>query len=230
MHDPLRLSALRGVASMRVSFGDFVLDRGTRQLLCGARPRHLGPKAFDLLEILIGHRPNVVSKQRIRDRLWPTTFVTEWALASVVAEVRAALQEDPKAPRFVRTVHRVGYAFCGEAHESTERSPVEVPTSYRLQLEGREVALRAGAHVLGRVVDGLTRIDSSSVSRRHAMIVIEDGAATLEDLGSKNGTFLRGKRISAPTPLVDGDEFRLGRVRITLKAARDGATTGTDVE
>jgi DNA-binding winged helix-turn-helix (wHTH) protein len=215
---------------MRVSFGDFVLDRGTRQLLCGASPRHLGPKAFELLEILLGHRPNVVSKQRIRDRLWPKTFVTEWALASVVAEVRAALQENSKAPRFVRTVHRVGYAFCGEADESTERPSVEVPTICRLQLEGREVVLPAGAHVLGRDVDGATRIDSSSVSRRHALVVIEDGAATLEDLGSKNGTFLRGKRISAPMALVDGDEFRLGRVRITLRASRAGATTGTDVD
>jgi hypothetical protein len=166
----------------------------------------------------------------MRDRLWPTTFVTEWALASVVAEVRAALQEDSKAPRFVRTVHRVGYAFCGEARESTEWSPVEAATICWLQLEGREVALRSGAHVLGRIADGVTRIDSSSVSRRHALIVIEDGAVTLKDLDSKNGTFLRGQRISAPTPLVDGDEFRLGRVRVTLKAARDGATTGTDVE
>ena len=103
-------------------------------------------------------------------------------------------------------------------------------TAYRLVLQGREVDLRAGENLLGRVAEGVAWIDSSSVSRRHARILVEGGAPVLEDLGSKNGTFLHGQRISAPTPLVDGDVFRLGRVSITLKALRDGATTGTDAD
>ena len=215
--------------SMRVRFGHFVLDRGTRQLLREGELRHLGPKAFELLELLLGHRPNVVTKERIRDRLWPETFVSEWALASVVAEVRSALGEDPKEPRFVRTVHRVGYAFCGDADES-EPARRQGPTAYRLVLQGHEVALRAGENLLGRVAEGVAWIDSSSVSRRHARIVIEEGAPVLEDLGSKNGTFLRGERILAPTRLADGDVFRLGRVNMTLRALRDGDTTGTDAD
>jgi DNA-binding winged helix-turn-helix (wHTH) protein len=223
------LAARGGVVSMRVSFGDFVLDRGTRQLLRGAEVCHLGPKAFELLELLLGHRPNVVPKERIRDRLWPEIFVSDWALASVVAELRSALDEAANAPRFVRTVHRVGYAFCGEAHEAHEAAPEPFgPTAYRLVLLGREVDLRAGENLLGRVSDGVAWIDSSSVSRRHARILIGGGAPLLEDLGSKNGTFLHGERISVPTPLADGDVFRLGRVNITLRALRDGITTGTD--
>ena len=217
------------MASTGVRFGHFVLDRGTRQLWREGDLRHLGPKAFELLELLLGHRPNVVTKERIRDRLWPETFVSEWALASVVAEVRSALDEDPKKPRFVRTVHRVGYAFCGEAEESGPARAVAA-TAYRLVLEGREVDLHAGENLLGRVAEGIAWIDSSSVSRRHARIVIEDGTPVLEDLGSKNGTYLRGERISAPTRLADGDVFRLGRVHVTLRALRDGDTTGTDVD
>lgn len=222
-------SAHRTVTTTGLRFGHFVLDRGTRELRRRGELRHLGPKAFELLELLLGQRPNVVTKQRIRDRLWPETFVSEWALASVVAEVRSALDEDPKEPRFVRTVHRVGYAFCGEAEES---APVrrESATAYRLVLQGREVDLHAGENLLGRIAEGVAWIDSSSVSRRHARIVIDGGAAVLEDLGSKNGTFMRGERIAAPTPLSDGDVFRLGRVSITLRALRDGGTTGTDVD
>ena len=53
---------------MLVSFGDFVLDRGTRQLWRGKEERRLGPKAFELLELLLKQRPNVVPRERIRDR------------------------------------------------------------------------------------------------------------------------------------------------------------------
>jgi eukaryotic-like serine/threonine-protein kinase len=103
---------------MRLRFGDFVLDRGARQLQRGREERHLGPKAFDLLELLLARRPNVVSKESIRDQLWPGTFIAGSTLATVVAELREALEDDPKQPRFLRTVHGVGYAFSGDVRES----------------------------------------------------------------------------------------------------------------
>ncbi|HVR71014.1 MAG TPA: winged helix-turn-helix domain-containing protein [Vicinamibacteria bacterium] len=192
---------------MHVRFGEFVLDGGTRQLRRGEEERRLGPKAFALLELLLSQRPNVVARERIRDRLWPGTFVSESTLATVVAEVRAALDEDPKAPRFLRTVHRVGYAFCGAAVAGAPRR--EAPpgmAAYRLLLHDREVMLRPGENLLGRV---------------------EDGAAVLEDLGSKNGTFLRGRRITGPAPLADGDELRVGRVTMTLRAVLPDEDTRT---
>jgi predicted ATPase/DNA-binding winged helix-turn-helix (wHTH) protein len=104
---------------MPVRFGDFELDSGTRQLMRGNERRHLGPKAFDLLQMLLSLRPNVVARERIRNRLWPATFVTDSTIATVVNELRSALGEDPKSPRFLRTVYGVGYAFCGDATEST---------------------------------------------------------------------------------------------------------------
>ena len=129
---------------MRVSVGEFVLDLGTRQLLRASEPRHLGPKALELLELLLRQRPNVVARERIRDRLWPVTHVTDSTLATVVAEVRAALDEDTRQPRFLRTVHGVGYAFCGEASQSGESAaaPPAHAMAFRLLLEDREVALR----------------------------------------------------------------------------------------
>jgi len=214
---------------MRVSFGDFVLDRGTRQLRRGGEERRLGSKAFELLELLLNQRPNVVARERIRDRVWPGTFVSESTLSTVVAELRAALDEDPKRPRFLRTVHGVGFAFCGPATESGPRVPAG-RTVYRLVLEDREIVLRPGENVLGRVEDGVVWLESPSVSRRHARILIEKGEVVLEDLASKNGTFVRGERISVPTRLADGDVFRLGRVSMKLRAGQADRSTRTEPE
>ena len=216
---------------MQAAFGEFVLDRGTRQLLRAGEARRLGPKALELLELLLRHRPNVVSRERIRDRVWPGTHVTDSTLATVVAELRAALDEDPKQPRFLRTVHGVGYAFCSDARESGPAPPTRGRAlTFRLLLEDREVALRIGENLLGRVEDGVAWIEAPTVSRRHARILVEHDRAVIEDLGSKNGTFVRGVRISKPTPLAAGDVIRLGRVSMKLHAVRadESTVTGAD--
>lgn len=215
---------------MRLKFGDFVLDPGSRRLRRGEEERHLGPKAFELLELLVQNRPNVLSKEHLHDRLWPGTFVSGSTLATVVGEIRVALDDHPGSPRFLRTVHGVGYAFCGEAlEEDKEAAPVSAARlSYRLLFDDREITLRSGENLLGRVAEGVLWIDSPSVSRRHARIRVEGGRAVLEDLGSKNGTFWRGERISVPVLLTDGDEFRLGKVALVLRVLPVDATTLTD--
>jgi DNA-binding winged helix-turn-helix (wHTH) protein len=216
---------------MRLHFDAFVLDSGTRQLFHEGRERPLRAKAFDLLELLLGERPNVVAKKRIRDRLWPATVVSDSTLATVANELRTALGDDTKEPRLLRTVHGVGYAFCGEATESgpPRRAASSGELSYRLVLKDREISLHEGENVLGRVEDGVVWIESPTVSRRHARIVVEGGRAILEDLASKNGTFLRGERIARPTPLSDGDEIRLGRVRMGVRALPASKATETDL-
>jgi DNA-binding winged helix-turn-helix (wHTH) protein len=215
---------------MRVRFGDFVFDRGTRQLRRGDEERPLGPKAFELLDLLLSQRPNVIARERIRLRLWPRVVVSESTLATVVADLRDALEDDAKEPRFLRTVHGVGYAFCGEAAllGPSDRGLSEGATTYRLVLRDREVALHPGENLLGRVENGVVWLDSPTVSRRHARIVIEGGAAILEDLGSKNGTFVGEKRVAAPVPLADGDVFRVGRVSMTFRAQAADQATHTD--
>src|SRR5712691_13234992 len=100
---------------MRLCFGEFTFDRATRQLLQAGAERHLEPKAFELLDLLLGRRPEAVSKSEIRDHLWPKTFVSESNLTDLVAQVRHALGDSPRRPRFVRTVHGFGYAFSGDA-------------------------------------------------------------------------------------------------------------------
>jgi len=99
---------------------------------------------------------------------------------------------------------------------------------FRLYWGDHEVALAEGEHILGRVDEATTAwLESESVSRRHARILIAAGQATLEDLGSKNGTFLGGQRLSSPAPLTDGDEIRLGLVRMTFRTLSGGTSTKT---
>lgn len=100
---------------MRIRFGPFTLDLESRQLTNAGEEIHLEPKAFELLSALVLERPKVLSKADLQERLWPGTFVAEANLSNLVAEIRAALGDPARAPRFVRTAHGVGYAFCGQA-------------------------------------------------------------------------------------------------------------------
>ena len=99
---------------MRVRFGTFVFDPVTRELLRGDVRVPISPKAFDLLSLLIAQR-KAMAKNELQERLWPTTFVVEKNLANLIGEIRAALGDDPSNPRFIRTVHRFGYAFRDQA-------------------------------------------------------------------------------------------------------------------
>jgi len=214
---------------LRVSFGDCVLDLERRQLVRGARDVHLTPKALDLLALLVAERPRAVAKTEIRDRLWPGTFVSESNLTTLVTELRAALGDAARSPRYLKTVHRFGYAFCASAAELAGRPPAGSRRGphFTLEWEGGEVALREGENVIGRQEDAAAWIESASVSRRHARIVVSGGRATLEDLGSKNGTFLGGLRITSAVVLADGEEIRVGAVPLYFRAFDAADSTQT---
>ena len=210
---------------MAVRLGDLTFDRDTRQLRRGAEDVHLSPKAFDLLALLIDHRPRVLSKHALHEHLWPATFVSDANLAGLIVEIREAMRDPASQPRFIRTVHRVGYAFCGEADVSPELSSTEPLAYCWLLMKGRRVPLRSGENVLGRDVD-VIEVPSPTVSRRHARIVIRGPEALLEDLGSKNGTYLCGNAVSQrAVRLKDGDEIRAGSVVFHFRMTpRTGAT------
>jgi DNA-binding winged helix-turn-helix (wHTH) protein len=211
---------------VRVHFDEFSLDDQTRELRRDDQPVHLSPKAFSLLEVLLRRRPQALAKPELMAEVWPGTHVTEASLASTVAELRAALGDQKSSPRFIRTVHGFGYAFCGEAVERVRR-PAREPDAgrvYRLIWNRREIELAQGENVLGRDRDSVAWLDSPTVSRRHARIVIADERATLEDLGSRNGTFLRGRRLSSEEALADGDELRFGSVVMTFRVFEESPT------
>jgi DNA-binding winged helix-turn-helix (wHTH) protein len=213
---------------MELRFGPFSLNLATRELRRAADTLHLSTKAFDLLAALVLERPNVLTKSALQQRLWPDTFVAEANLSNLITEIRQALDDPSRAPHYIRTVHRVGYAFCGEA--TVTRSTPTV-TLYWIEWGPERFPLDTGEHVIGRDPDVSIRIDASTVSRRHARILVDADRVILEDFGSKNGTFRGTERISAPMALADGDNIRIGSQLITFHVRAAASTeTETSVE
>jgi len=213
---------------MRVRFGEFQLDPDTHELRRGEETVHLPPKAFVLLELLVRSRPRALSKGEIRRRVWPDTHAGDANLNVLVGELRQALGEDAKEPRFVRTVFGFGYAFGGEAEEEGGPSPATGAPQPRILWERRVIPLLEGENVIGRDDGVAVRIDAPGVSRRHARLLVQRDQATLEDLGSKNGTWLEDERLSVPTPLPDGAVFRLGRLALVFRSGPESGSTVTE--
>ena len=217
---------------MRVRFGECVLDSGTRQLSVRGATVHVQPKAFQLLELLLENRPKAVSKSQIHERLWPGTFVADSTLTSLLVEVRDVIGDEAQRPRYVRTVHGFGYAFCGDAQEEREAARPVRPHGLHCWIlyADKRTALEPGETVIGRDPNAGLFIDDPSVSRRHARIVLTGEGATLEDLGSKNGTLLEDRKIDAPMRLNDAARIRIGTVALTFRRFSLPASTETAFE
>src|SRR5687767_3619313 len=105
-------------AQMKIRFGDCVLDTDERALLRSGQPIHLTSKAFQLLAFLLEVRPRAAAKAELQEKLWPSTFVSEGNLATLVKEARTAIGDNARKPLHIRTVHACGYAFAGNVHHS----------------------------------------------------------------------------------------------------------------
>lgn len=219
---------------MRIRFGDFVVDRETRQLERNGVPVRLSPKAFQLLEILLEHRPRALSKKELMDALWPKVFVEEENLKARIAEVRSTLGDTERERRYIRTVQRFGYAFEATAWEedSPQRPTRPQDRLYWLHYRDQTLAITSGETYLGRDPECGIWIDAPGVSRQHARIIVSPSGVTLEDLGSKNGTWVGTTLIDAPTELHDGDRISLGSVQLTfrLKSSADSTISERTLE
>jgi DNA-binding winged helix-turn-helix (wHTH) protein len=211
---PIRF-LLRSVR-LRLRFGECVLDTYVHLLTRAGRTVALSPKGFALLAALAERRPRVVPRAELRRLVWPEAVVGGTTLARLVNEVRRAVGDSAARGGVVRTVPRVGYAFSAAA---VEGGSARTPGRCALQWGDRRVPLAEGENVIGRADDAAISVASSKISRRHARIVVERGRATLEDLGSKNGTFLGERRVEAPVELRHGDRIVIGPVELTFRVS-----------
>jgi DNA-binding winged helix-turn-helix (wHTH) protein len=207
-----------------LSFDAFTLDVARGCLRRGAEDVKLRPKSFDVLRYLVENPGRLVGKEELLRAVWRHAFVTDNSLVQCLIEIRRALHDDAQA--IIRTVPRRGYIFDISVIEARDTSgPVRIPIIHWLICEGREQPLPEGSHVIGRDRSASISLRSPTVSREHARVVVEHGVAMLEDLGSKNGTLVRGQAVKGPVRLADGDEIRIGAFQLTFRIlSSDGAT------
>ena len=110
----------------RLRFDRFELDEAEARLTCAGEPVALAPKPFAVLCALARAHGKLVTKNALRDLVWGHRFVTDAVLKSAISEVRAALDDDPKQPRYIETVWRHGYRFIAAAVSSPTQSPAAV--------------------------------------------------------------------------------------------------------
>ena len=95
-------------------FGDVSVDQLNVRVTVNGEVRALEPKSFRLLEFLIENRQRAVPKEEIIKAVWGETFVTDNALTRAVAQIRKALDDDPRDTKYIETVPTVGYRFIGQ--------------------------------------------------------------------------------------------------------------------
>lgn len=207
-------------------FGRFEFDAVTRRVRRDGEDIHLAPKAFELLAALLNGAPRVVSKRELHARLWPGGVVADATLVALVKQLRAALDDRDRAAPLIRTVHRVGYAL---EIPLERRAPAMPNVAARwLTVGRRRLSLAIGENIVGRDETASVRLNDPMVSRRHARIVVSGSGAHIEDLGSKNGTFIDGQPIAAhPMPLRDGIQLAFGTVLVTYGESGNGMPTLT---
>lgn len=198
---------------MRFRFDRFIFDSRRHVLLRDGAQVALTPKALTLLDLLIESAPDVVSKDTIYARLWPGVFVETGNLHNLVSELRNALGDEQRS--VIRTVQRIGYAFAA----SLVREPASAPA---LHVGDDIIELSEGENIIGR-----DRLGTPDVSRNHARLTVSGLTVTLEDLGSKNGTFVGETRVRGRVSVHDGDELFFGRTRAQLRVVDTNAATVT---
>ena len=151
---------------MKMTFGPWALDTDRRLLTRGGNPVSLSPKAFDLLRLLVQHHEKAFSKAELHQHLWPDTFVSDGSLTILIAEIRDVLDDDAEQPKYVRTVRRFGYAFCGPVANAENTKLVAPRRSNGWLIWGdKSIELAEGETLLGRATDAQIRFDVPGVSR-----------------------------------------------------------------
>jgi DNA-binding winged helix-turn-helix (wHTH) protein len=214
----------------RYQVGEFALDADMRLLTRGVEVVPLPPKTFELFLELVRRAPGVVRRQELIDGVWPQELVNDEALTQRVMLLRRSLGDDPKTPRYIASMPRWGYRLVAPVRRlpSGEMPSTGGIPRFVALLGDRVIPLQEGETVIGRDPKAGVLIDSLKVSRHHARIVVAGESARVEDLGSKNGTEVNGRRIAGAADLADGDRIGVAHEVVVFRVRARMGTTLTD--
>jgi DNA-binding winged helix-turn-helix (wHTH) protein len=160
----------------QIWFGQFRLDVQGELLWHTHERLSLLPKAFTILRYLVEHQGQLVTKASLLEAIWPDTVVGDGVLAVGIAELRKALGDDPRAPRFIETVHRRGYRFRTPLSSTppvhSSQSPVHrssLPSSQRETLNAKADTLLVGRNDEFLQLHQL--FDKATHGKRHVVFV-----------------------------------------------------------
>ena len=102
---------------MQIVFGEYELDLPCNELRRAGNAVHVEPQVFDLLLYLVRHRDRIVSKDELFEAIWHGRIVSEAALSSRINAARKAVGDDGDRQDLIRTIHRRGFRFVGEAQD-----------------------------------------------------------------------------------------------------------------
>jgi DNA-binding winged helix-turn-helix (wHTH) protein len=108
-------------------FAEFELDEANASLIRGGKPVALAPTPFALLCALVKRPGTLFTKHALLDEVWGHQFVTDSVLKTAISDLRTALGDDPRQPRYIETVARRGYRFI--AHPIARVAPPPGPAS-----------------------------------------------------------------------------------------------------
>ncbi len=117
---------LGGADADIVRFGEFELDRAQRELRQSGGSVEIEPKAFDLLDFLVRHRHEAISKDQLLEHLWPGSIVTETALTRCVMKARRAVGDSADSQHTIKTVHGHGYRFIAQLENPAPAEPATI--------------------------------------------------------------------------------------------------------
>ena len=207
------------LAGSTFRLGEWTVEPNLGRLTRDGTTVDLELKVMDVL-LCLAMRPRVlVTRQDLIDTVWATEYISDNTLTHAIAELRSALGDDARNPSYIETIHRRGYRLLVGAFEPDETQTAAAGKSscFFVVTGNRRVRLRSGDNLIGRLPWATVTIDSLQVSRRHARIIVDGSTAILEDLGSRNGTFLNGRPFEAPAYLDHGDRIGLGSHLVLLQ-------------
>lgn len=219
---------------MRYRFGTFILDTGTGTVVGPEGPVVLRRQTFRLLEVLLVHAPDLLDRDTLLDEAWGRTALSPNVLPQAISELRQALGDNPRSPRYIETLHRRGYRIAC-AVERVDGATSEAPgtldsvkpagaaTFGAQNRPGRSITIALGLAVVALV--GLSLLwwhQASQRDRLHGTVIPEIRELLETDLADA-WMLARVTRAHAPHDIQFEQLWRDITLPVSLTSVPEGA-------